>query len=164
MAVVEVKEIDRESVLWLVQELDDFEKDKAIRSGLASAVNVFKVLGRGNLRRWMGLHGHSNGVTGNLLAAFKNRVKKSKPGALAGFYYAKNDMDWPRGNHAHFVDEGTSSRKTTGAKSMRAGISRGIMPASHFWDDAKVQGEGKAMQRLQAGIERAIQRINERRK
>ena len=150
MAVVEVKEIDRESILWLIQELDDFEKDKAIRSGLASATNVFTVLGRKNLRNWMGTHGHSDGVTGNLLKSFKNRVKKSKPGALAGFAL-------PEGSHVWLVNDGTRLRQTKEH-------STGIMPASHFWDDAKVQGEGKAMQRLQAGIERAIQRINERRK
>lgn len=156
MAVIEVRTIDRESVQWLVNELEDFEKDKAIRSGLASAVNVFKMLGRKNLRSSMAANGHPGGVTGNLLAAFKNRVKKSKPGALAGFL-------WPEGNHAHLVDQGSSLRRTTGTKSMRAGISRGVMPASHFWEDAKNQGEGKAMERLQEGIERAIQRINDRR-
>lgn len=160
MAIIEVKQLDEESIVWMVQELKGFEKDKAIRAGLASAVNVFRTLGRQNLRRWMG----NDGVTGNLLAAFKNRVKKSKPGALSGFYYTKSETDRPRGNHAHLVDRGTAMRETKGRKSMPAGIKRGIMPASHFWEDAKDQGEGKAMDRLLAGVERAIQRINERRK
>lgn len=148
MAAIEIKEIDRESILWMIHELEGFEKDKAIRAGLASAVNVFKMLGRRNLRSWMGAHGHPNGVTGNLLAAFKNRVKKSKPGALAGFL-------WPEGAHVWLVNDGTGARDSKGYRT-------GVMPASHFWDDAKQQGEGKAMQRLQLGVEKAIQRINER--
>lgn len=50
MAIIEVKQLDEESIVWMVQKLEGFEKDKAIRSGLASAVNVFKTLGRQNLR------------------------------------------------------------------------------------------------------------------
>ncbi|EXZ93202.1 hypothetical protein M065_4297 [Bacteroides fragilis str. Korea 419] len=36
------------------------------------------------------------------------------------------------------------------------------MPANRFWEDAKVSEEKKAMDALYAGIERAVQRINDR--
>ena len=48
--MIEVKQIDRENIQYLVDNLEDFEKDKVIRSGLRSAVNVFRVKGRANLR------------------------------------------------------------------------------------------------------------------
>lgn len=149
MAAIEIKTIDRDAILHLVDGLENLEKDRAIRAGLAAAAGVFKTKGRSNLRNWMGQHGHPNGVRGNLLESFKNRVKKSRPGVLAGF-------EWPKGNHAHLVDRGTGLRQTKTHDT-------GIMPASHFWEDAKISEESKAMQRLYAGIEKAIQRINERR-
>lgn len=149
MAAIEIKTIDKDAILYLVDGLEDFEKDRAIRSGLAAAVGVFKTKGRSNLRNWMGQHGHPNGVTGNLLASFKNRVKKSKPGALAGF-------EWPKGAHVWLVDQGTGRRQTKTHDT-------GVMPASHFWEDARRSEESKAMQRLYSGIEKAVQRINERR-
>lgn len=149
MAAIEIKTIDRDTILHLVDGLDSFEKDRAIRAGLVAAVGVFRTKGRSNLRNWMGQHDHPNGVTGNLLASFKNRVKKSKPGALAGF-------EWPKGAHVWFVDQGTGFRQTKKHDT-------GIMPASHFWEDARRSEESKAMQRLQNGIEKAVQRINERR-
>lgn len=150
MATIEVKTIDREAILHLVDGLEGFEKDRAIRAGLAAAAGVFKAKGRSNLRNWMRQHGHPNGVRGNLLKSFKNRVKKSRPGVLAGF-------EWPKGNHAHLVDQGTVLRQTKTHDT-------GIMPASHFWEDTKNSEESKAMQKLYAGIEKAVQRIQERRK
>lgn len=150
MAIIEIKSIDRDSILHLVDGLENFEKDRAIRAGLAAAVGVFKAKGRSNLRNWMGQHGHPNGVTGNLLASFKNRVKKSKPGALAGF-------EWPKGAHVWLVDQGTGLRQTKTHDT-------GIMPASHFWEDARRSEESKAMQRMYMAVERAVQRINERKK
>ena len=149
MADIQIRTIDRDAILHLVDGLENLEKDRAIRAGLAAAVGVFRTKGRSNLRNWMGQHGHPNGVTGNLLASFKNRVKKSKPGALAGF-------EWPKGAHVWLVDQGTGFSQTKKHDT-------GIMPASHFWEDASRSEESKAMQRLQNGIEKAVQRINERR-
>lgn len=149
MATIEIKTIDRDTLLHLVDGLENFEKDRAIRAGLAASVGVFKTKGRNNLRNWMGQHGHPNGVKGNLLASFKNRVKKSKPGALTGF-------ELPKGAHVWLVDQGTGFRQTKTHDT-------GIMPASHFWEDARRSEESKAMQRLYTGIEKAVQRINERR-
>lgn len=150
MAEITVTSIDREALVWLVQELEEFEKDKAIRSGLSSAALVFKTIGRRNLRRWMGSHGHPQGVTGNLLESFKNRVKRSRPGALSGFAL-------PEGSHVWLVDRGTTLRSTYRHNT-------GIMPSSHFWEDASREGESKAIDKLREGVERKIQKIRERRK
>ena len=48
--MIQVRAIDRENIQYLVRNLEDFEKDKAIKSGLRAAVNVFRVKGRSNLR------------------------------------------------------------------------------------------------------------------
>lgn len=144
--MIVVKQIDRENIQYLVDNLEDFEKDKAIKSGLRSAVNVFRVKGRANLRSRLLRHGKQ---TNHLMNSFTNRVKRNKLGALAGF-------DRPGGNHAHLVDEGTKVRRT------KSGANRGIMPANRFWSDAKVSEEGKAMSALYQGVQKAVQRINNR--
>lgn len=144
--MIEVKQIDRENIQYLVDNLEDFEKDKAIKSGLRSAVNVFRVKGRANLRSRLLYHGKQ---TNHLMNSFTNRVKRNKLGALAGF-------DRPGGNHAHLVDGGTKVRTT------KSGANRGIMPANRFWSDAKVSEEGRAMSALYQGVQRAVQRINNR--
>ena len=38
--IMELKVIDQENIHYLVRNLEDFEKDKAIRSGLRSAASV----------------------------------------------------------------------------------------------------------------------------
>lgn len=144
--MIVVKQIDRENIQYLVDNLEDFEKDKAIKSGLRSAVNVFRVKGRANLRSRLLRHGKQ---TNHLMNSFTNRVKRNKLGALAGF-------DRPGGNHAHLVDEGTKVRTT------KSGANRGIMPANRFWSDTKVSEEGKAMSALYQGVQKAVQRINNR--
>ena len=82
--------------------------------------------------------------------SFTTRVKRNKLGALSGF-------DRPGGNHAHLVDRGTKRRYT------KAGTTRGIMPGNSFWDDAKQTEENKAMQAIYQSVQKAIQRINDRR-
>lgn len=144
--MIVVKQIDRENIQYLVDNLEDFEKDKAIKSGLRSAVNVFRVKGRANLRSRLLYHGKQ---TNHLMNSFTNRVKRNKLGALAGF-------DRPGGNHAHLVDAGTKVRTTKG------GANRGIMPANRFWSDAKVSEENRAMSALYQGVQKAVQRINNR--
>ena len=49
--MITVKLIDREAVVNLVEGLEDFEKDRAIKAGLRSAVSVFKTAGKGKLRQ-----------------------------------------------------------------------------------------------------------------
>ena len=39
--MIQASVIDKDSILYLVRNLEDFEKDKAIKSGLRSAVNLF---------------------------------------------------------------------------------------------------------------------------
>ena len=144
--MIEIKQIDQENIQYLVNSLGDFEKDKAIKSGLRSAVNVFRVKGRANLRSRLL---HRGKQTNHLMNSFTNRVKRNRLGALVGF-------DRPGGNHSHLVDSGTKVRKT------KSGANRGIMPANYFWSDTKVSEESKAMNALYQGVQRAVQRINNR--
>lgn len=104
--MIQIRTIDRENIIYLVDQLETFEKDKAIKSGLRAAVNVFRVRGRSNLRSRLLHHGKQ---TGHLMNSFTTRVKRNKLGALAGF-------DRPGGNHSHLVDAGTRARTTTGKK------------------------------------------------
>lgn len=145
--MIQTSVIDRENVLYMIRNLEDFEKDKAVKSGLRSAVNVFRVKGRSNLRGRLLHHGKQ---TNHLMNSFTTRVKRTKLGALAGF-------DRPGGNHAHLVDQGTKRRYTKG------GRNRGVMPANRFWADAQATEEGKAMQAIYQGVQNIVQRINERR-
>ena len=80
--MITVKLIDREAVVNLVEGLEDFEKDRAIKAGLRSAVSVFKTAGKRNLRQRLKTPG---GVTDNLMKSFTNKVKRTKLGALSGF-------------------------------------------------------------------------------
>ena len=145
--MIKVSVVDRENVQYLVRNLEDFEKDKAVKSGLRAASNVFRVKGRSNLRSRLLHHGKQ---TNHLMNSFTTKVKRNKLGALAGF-------DRPGGNHAHLVDRGTKRRYT------KDGRNRGIKPSNRFWSDAQETEEGKAMQAIYQGIQKVVQRINERR-
>lgn len=145
--MIHVSIVDRESLQYLVSNLEDFEKDKALKSGLRAATNVFRIKGRSNLRARLLHHGKQ---TNHLMNSFTTRVKRNKLGALAGF-------DRPGGNHAHLVDEGTKRRYT------KSGSNRGVMPGNKFWSDTKETEERKAMQAVYTGVQKAVQRINERR-
>lgn len=145
--MIQVSIIDKENIQYLVRNLEDFEKDKALRSGLRSAVNIFRVRGRSNLRSRLLHHGVQ---TNHLMNSFSSRVKRSKLGALAGF-------DRPGGNHSHLVDRGTKRRYT------KAGLNRGVMPGNRFWSDAEKTEESRAMQAVYEGTQKAVQRINSRR-
>lgn len=145
--MIQVSIVDRENLQYLVSNLEDFEKDKALKSGLRAASNVFRVKGRSNLRARLLHHGKQ---TDHLMNSFTTRVKRNKIGALAGF-------DRPGGNHAHLVDEGTKRRYT------KSGRDRGVMPGNRFWSDTKETEENKAMQAVYEGVKKVVQRINERR-
>lgn len=158
MEGIRIKTIDREAILYLVQELENFEKDKALRSGLAAAAQVFKTGGRRRLRQRMK---NPAGFRGNLLRAFTVRVKRSKQGALSGF---KVD-EGANGSHAWLLDKGTKERRHK-----KTNKSVGKIPGKNsrfrlgFWEDTRNQEESKAMDALYKGVERAVQRINNRRK
>lgn len=145
--MIQVSVENQDNVRYLVRELEDFEKDKAVRSGLHAAVALFRVKGRSNFRTRLLRHGKQ---TNHLYNSFTTRVKGSSLGALAGF-------DRPGGNHSHLVDLGTKHRYT------RRGEYRGVMPGNRFWSDAKASEEGRAMDAVYEGIRRAVDRINSRR-
>ena len=151
---MQVKLIDREAVVYLVDELEAFEKDKAIKSGLRAASGVLIRKGRSNLKQRLKGTGK-----GSLAGAFVTKVKRNKLGSLAGFRRSTKLTQWSKaGNHAHLVDRGTRKRPhpITG--------NSGIMLANNFWSDARVSEESNMMNALFKGVERAVQRINNRRK
>lgn len=145
MATFQITEEDRENILWLVQELGDFEKDKLIRTGLLDAAAVFKSVGRRLLKSRMK---RPDGVRGNLLKSFSRRVKKRKLGVLAGFHL-------PEGSHAWLVDLGTTRRSTRTHDT-------GIMPALRYWSDAEKAGS-QATERISEAVRKKVQQLNERR-
>lgn len=151
---IEIRHIDRAEVDYLVRNLEDFEKDKAVRDGLFSAGNVFKIEGRKRLRQSM--KSGSRGVTGNLLKSFQVKVKKNKPGVLTGFKQGKDG-----GSHAHLVDLGTTERFYTTKKGSRK--STGKVIGNLFWSDTEAQDYPKAMNELYKGIERGVNKITSRR-
>lgn len=150
MEGIQLKMIDREALVYLVQELENFEKDKALHSGLLAAARVFKSGGQIRLKRRMK---RPNGVTGNLLKAFSVRVKKSKPGALAGFAHEGAHHSW-------MVDMGTENRYQKKKKNKFIGAG----PALKFWTDTRELDPPKALDKLNKGVEKAVKRIQERRR
>lgn len=150
--MITVKLIDREAIVHLVEGLEDFEKDKAIKSGLRSGLNVIQRKGRSNLRTRLLETGK-----GSLIGSFATKIKKSKLGGLSGFRRSNKYVKLEKaGNHAHLVDGGTKMRHN------RKGQKRGIMPANRFWKDAISTEETKALDKVYEGVERAVQRINNR--
>lgn len=148
---IEIRQINREEVLSLIQNLDNFEKDGAIKSGLKSAGNVFVSGGKQRLRRKM-KSGHA-GVTGNLLRSFTVRVKRRRLGVLAGFNQGVGG-----GSHANLIDLGTDRRYWKKPRKYT-----GRVRANRFWSDTEAQDYPKAMKALYAGIEKAVNRISNRR-
>lgn len=149
---IEIRHINKSEVEYLVRNLQDFEKDKALKGGLQSAGKVFMTGGKSRLRRNM--KSGSRGVTGNLLRSFQVKVKRNKPGVLIGFKQGKEG-----GSHAHLVDKGTDRRYWKTRK--RKYVGRVI--ANHFWSDTEAQDYPKAMDNLYIGIEKAVNRISSRR-
>ncbi|GAA6361013.1 hypothetical protein [Bacteroides uniformis] len=143
-----------------VAELENFEKDKAIRAGLRSGGNLLKTRGKNRLkqRNYKAFVGKSGRLTSagkrvlaahNLYNAFQVRVKRRSLGALIGFT--------GKGHHSHLVDLGTRERPhpITGTS--------GVMPGSRYWSDTAEQDWREAMNKVMEGIDRAIYRIMLRR-
>lgn len=101
MDVITIKEV-RNDVLYLINELREIDKDKAIRSGLYSGGAILK---RGGVLRLKLRMKTPYGQKGNLVKSFKVRVKRNKLGVLSGFGY-------PEGRHSWLLDQGTGSRHT----------------------------------------------------
>ena len=150
-----VTTFDENDVLYLVRNLEGFEQNKAIKSGLRSAMNVFKRKGQMNLRDRMLYHGRHTYALEN---SFLNHIKRNKLRGLTGF---RRSTKWVQyeyaGNHAHLVDLGTKPRYT------KLGYYRGVMPANHFWTDAFASEEPKAVNIMMDAIKRNVERINARR-
>lgn len=129
----------------LVADLQYIDQNKAIKAGLRRGADVFIRIGRSNLRA------RNKEKTGNLMKSFRVRVKKSTLGALAGFsmnYTRKEEEGY--GSHSWLVDMGTVKRKT------KAGLNRGVMPASYFWTDTKNEGGSEAIRAIEQGIHDAV--------
>jgi len=153
-----VKVVDLDRVHAAIDDLKNIDKDKAVKAGLKAATLVFLAGGKRRLRQRM--KSGRNGVKGNLLRAFSSRVKRNKPGALAGFRSTRTeDIELGRGGyHAHLVDRGTATRRNY----KRKNANRGVMPGNAFWTDTINQDSGKALDKLYGGIERAVNTIKNR--
>ena len=150
-----VTTFDENDVLYLVRNLEGFEQNKAIKSGLRSAMNVFKRKGQMNLRDRMLYHGRHTYALEN---SFLNHIKRNKLGGLTGFRRSTKWVQYENaGKHAHLVDLGTKPRYT------KRGYYRGLMPANHFWTDAFASEEPKAVNIMMDAIKRNVERINARR-
>jgi len=134
--------IDLDKVYKLIDGLSTIDKDKTIKAGLRAATNVFINAGRANLKARMK---SKEGDSGNLLKSFKNKLKLSSLGALAGF----NQF----GMHSHLLDMGTEERTTS------KGYNRGKVTANNFWTDAIHSNESTAIDKVYEGIERGVTRI-----
>ena len=152
-SLIKIQSINRNDIDFLLRGLDDFEKARPVRSGLSAAGKVFK---DGGVRRLKKIMKNPHGHTGNLLDSFTVRVKKRKPGVLAGFL--------PEGRHAHLVDRGTKERTRSKVGGYYKGGKKttGVMPAKYFWTDTQAADYPAAMDKLYLGIERAVIRIMER--
>lgn len=150
-----VQLIDRESILYLVDQLESIDRDKAIRSGLGRGGAYILRGGRSRLRSRMS---KPSGKTGNLINSFNVKIKKNKLGALVGFGRL--------GRHAWLLDLGTKERRWR----KKPFKNTGRLPGKNggfrigFWTETKEQDFPKAMECVREGVEMFVQRINERKK
>lgn len=150
--MIQIQAAGEEDIDYLVQNLEGFERLRAIRSGLKAAANVYQKKGKSNLRARLKGTGK-----GNLIKSFSTKLKRKKPGALTGFRISNQYIQYEHaGNHAHLVDRGTKKRTT------KDGYNRGIMPANDFWTEAYITEQPKARQAVYDGIRKAVERINAR--
>lgn len=145
----------RQAVEYWVRGLETFHQNQAIRAGLQRAAKVFEREARANLavrlkddseaRRWQ---------TGELLRSFATRVEvgRRRDGALA-----VTGHRLPGGYTAHWLDLGTGPRYT------KSGAYRGFVTPTHYFTDARAEGEREATNELLDGIQQAIAQINNRR-
>lgn len=155
-SMINVELIDRDTINYLVDQLENIDKDKAIRKGLGLGGAYILRGGRSRLRSRMS---KPSGKTGNLLKSFSVKVKRNKLGALVGFRY-------PLGRHAWLLDLGTKDRNWRKKPFKNVGKIPGKKGGFKigFWTETKVQDFPKAMDCVREGVERFVQRINEGRK
>mgnify|MGYP001268515453 CR=1 FL=1 len=147
----EVKIIGQERINAMLQELNDIDSNKAIKSGIRKGVNLLR---RGGIRRLKERMKKPEGVTGNLLKAFQVHVKKNKLGGLAGFgMIADTHGGKIRAMHAFIVDLGTGERSRSDKGST------GIMPALKYWTDTRNEDMDSAVDAVLKGTEQALLKI-----
>ena len=74
MDILTVKQLDTDKVKDLVYGLENFEKDKAVRAGLYAGGSILQ---RGGVMRLKSRMKSPYGHKGNLIKAFRVRVKKT---------------------------------------------------------------------------------------
>jgi len=141
---IEIKIINRDALEYMVQNLENIDKDSAIRVGLKMGGNVIK---RGGIRRLRARMNNSKGVTGNLLKSFVVRVKRNSLGVLVGFS--------TQGSHAFLVDLGTNDRFQ-----IKTGHHTGAARALNFWTDTRNEDVQQAQGMIVQGINRYVERVN----
>lgn len=150
--MIKIKPIDKNEVAYLVRNLENFEKDEALKDGLNEAGKVFSKGGRSRLRKRM--KSGSRGITGNLLRSIQVKVKRLKPGVLIGFRQGKGG-----GSHAYWIDRGTNNRYLKKKDNKPVGA---VKP-NRFWSDTEAIDYPQAIDKLYVGIERAVDKISNRR-
>lgn len=150
-----VTSYDERDVLYLVRNLEDFEKNKVLKNGIRAALDVFKRKGKANLLERMLYHGkHTNALENS----FRTQTRRNNLGGYTGFLRSTKWIQYKNaGNHAHLVDLGTAARYT------KKGSYRGMMPANHFWTDAFESEKDTAAERMMEAIRINVERINARR-
>jgi hypothetical protein len=135
---------------WLVRQLDGINGNKAVRSGIRSALNRLKRMGQQKLASELKGTGK-----GSLMQSFVVKMKRDSLGGLVGFRRSSKYVQYVgAGNHAHLVDLGTVQRYT------KSGSNRGTMPGNHFWTDTRREGEPETMSNIYKAVQRAVSRIN----
>lgn len=144
-------EIIRDDATYLVRELQNIDKDKAIKSGLRAGGMVLKKGGMNRLRERMS---KPSGITGNLLRSFTVRTKRNSLGVLIGFSQEEGRDGW----YSHIVDLGSASRSYTN----KNGVTHytGAAKAMKFWTDTKNEDMPQAQGMIIKGIERYVERVN----
>lgn len=132
----------------LVSDLQNVDRNRALRYGLLQGAKVIERAGRRNLMLRNDEH------TGNLMQSLRAKLARGSLSAYAGFERSyKLDLEKGVGNHAHLVDRGTDKRYT------KKGYYRGIMPASYFWTDTKAQSASGVNRVILSSVERMVERL-----
>lgn len=146
----QVQIIGQQRINEMLRQLNEIDSNKAIKAGLRKGVNLLRRAGISRLKSRMK---NPSGVTGNLLKSFTTRVKKGKPGGLAGFTLIDSVSRKNKGAHAWLVDLGTAERSRNEAGST------GRMPALNYWTDTRNENMGGAIDEVLKGTEEAILKI-----
>lgn len=151
---IDITIINQQVLESLTAGLSGIDKDSAIKSGLSKGGEVIKKGGIQRLKSRM--RAGPGGKTGNLLCSFMVRVKRNKPGVLAGFKKGKNG-----GNHSHLVDLGTVERMRKHKSRKRGGKGgrTGAATPNYFWNDTNDLDKSKAMSEIRMGIVEFVEKV-----